>query len=267
MNAKKQRPVTTLQEKTSPELSQDQLEEIQIPELSKDQFTIQDRHFRIRVMPWKWERVFRKACMPILESELKPFERAIYMFASDLSIVKEDLGFTKAFTDSETDVDLHLTRCVNIMCMSQDPEVMKLASAGQEIPLQLQLELEAKYIALIDYCEEWPGDNARNYLREVVRKQCEKMKLVQTLGESLIARLEELSALTGMKNQFDSLKQDLSRQARDFMTRAGKVAGIPDKSSSQSTGNGSAIKPVETPLKKPNPTAEESPKLAEEASA
>lgn len=273
MNEKKNRPVTTLPEKHSPEISQDQLEEIQFPELSKDQFKIGDRAFRIRALPWKWERVFRKACMPILESELKPFERAIYMFTSDLAIVKEDLGFTRSFTESETDVDAHLTHCVNIMCMSQDAKIMELAAKGQEVPLELQLQLEAGYRILIDNCEEWPEGGARNCLREIVRKQCEKMKLVQTLGESLIARLEELSALTGMKSQFDSLKRDLSKQASEFMAKAGKIAGIPDKSSSQSTGSGSAKKQVETPSKplslnpEPETRKEESQKLAEKASA
>lgn len=267
MDEKKRKSVTSPVAIKPPELSQDQLDEINFPELSKDLFNIADKSFRIRVMPWKWERVFRKACMPILESELKPFERAIYMFASELSLVKEDLGFTHSFTESEIDIDSQLTTCVMIMCMSQDPEILKLGAEGQEIPLELQMRLEKQYISQIDNAEEWPGGSARHYLREIVRKQCEKMQLVQKLGESLIARFGELSALTGTKGQFDSLKRGFSRQAEAFMEKAGRIAGIPAKSSSQSTDSGLATKPPETQSKQqsPPPNPEENPELVEKA--
>lgn len=263
MDEKKVKPATLKAVGKSPELSQDQLDEINFPELSKDQFHIGKQHFRIRVMPWKWERVFRKACLPIMESELKPFERAIYLFASELAVVKEDLGLTHSFTESEIDVDAHLTTCVMIICMSQDPEILKLAAEGQEIPLELQMRLEKEYVSKIEYTGDWPGGSARDYLRQVVKTQCEKMQLVQTLSKSLIGRLEELSTLTGMRPQFDSLKRGFSQQLQSFMEKAGRDAGIPASLSTESTGNGSATKPPETPSKTPSP--EESPELVEKA--
>ncbi len=267
MNDRKRKSAVSPVATEQPQLSSDQLDEIHFPDLSKDQFRIGGQTFRIRIMPWRWERIFRKACMPIVESELKPFERAIYMFASDLSIVKEDLGFTHSFTESEIDADLYLTQCVTIMCLSQDPEILKLATSGQEIPIQLQMSLEAKYTAMIENSNEWPGGSARSYLREVVRKQCEKMDLVQTLGKSLMRRFEELSELAGTKSQFDSLKLGFSQQVQKFMGKAGSVVGTPARSSSLSTDNGSATKPVETPSNDSTLTVQEAGAVEESKAA
>lgn len=260
MNDKKRKPaVVSAPERT---LTQDQLDEIHFPELSKDQFTIAGKNFRVRALVWKWERVFRKAVIPIVESEFKPFERAIYMFASELAIVKEDLGFTSSFTESEIDVDMHLTNCVSIICLSQDPEILQMAAEGQEVPLELQMKLEKKYIIMIENADDFPGGSARNYLREIVRKQCEKMNLVQILGESLIARFGELSALAGTKSQFDSLKQGFTQQARKFIEKAGRVAGIQANLSSQSTETGLVTNSPETPPKTLETKVEETQAVA-----
>jgi len=250
MNATKRTSVSPRPKKTSATLTDDQVDEILFPDLSTDQFKLidfknQPHTFRIRVLGWRWERIFRKACMPIVETELKPFERVIYMFATKMDVMKDDLELTHSFTQSEVDADIHLTNCVLLICVSQDPEILNLAAQGQEIPLELELRLQNKYRAMIENGTEWPGGSARNYLREIVRKQCEKLKMVQTLGESLMARFGEISTLTGTRSTFDSLKAGFMQQATSFMEKAGKAAGIPAKSSTPSMDSGSATNPAE----------------------
>jgi hypothetical protein len=251
MNEKKTAVAISKSAKAKPTISADQLEEILFPELSADEFSFNEKKFAIRILPWKWDAIFRRHALPIITEELKPFERALQVFTTNSYIVLEDLGIAKSAGRSEIEGDNYLTNCIVTICMSQDPEMLKAAAEGRELDKETLLKLETRYRVMVDNYAA-PDGRTRLYLREIVRKQAEKQKLVQTLGESLIARLGELSELTGTKSTFDSLKRDFTRLARSFMEKAGKAVETLDSSSSLSMASGFESRPLEKPSTRPN---------------
>jgi hypothetical protein len=224
-----------------PTITEAQVDEIIFPDLSEDKFTLADTSYRIRVLNFRWEKMFRRAAMPIIEQELKPFERMLLLFAAGVDPLIGDLGIARSIGQSEVDVDIFLTNAVVCICMSQDPEILLVQAQGVEMTVQKQEEIEKKYHRIVETLEEVPGGGGpRQYLREITRKQVEKLKMVQTLGESLMARFAEAGTLLGAKNQFDSLKLAFSQQVRKFTEKAGNVVETSANSSTPSTENGSA---------------------------
>lgn len=275
MNApKKSKSVTEINPtKNQPlELSDAQVEEILFPDLAEDKFTLGERTFRIRVLNFRWEKLFRRSAMPIIEQELKPFERLLLLFAAGVDPAIGDLGISRSIGQSEVDVDLFLTNSVVTICMSQDPEIMAGQAQGIELNIEKQQEIEKRYHNLVENLEEVPGGGGpRQYLREITRKQVEKLKMVQTLGESLMARFAEAGTLLGAKEQFDSLKRGFSQQVQKFTEKVGKTEEMSASLSSPSMENGSAkpltnqTKPAEDVEVKTNPVAPVESKPLEES--
>src|ERR1035437_1111587 len=243
------------------DLSPDQVEEVMFPELSKDKFHLGDQVFRIRVMPYKFETMFRKATMPILESELKPIEKAIVAFTTDQALYQGDMRITEAITKSELDADIFLINAMIVICLSQDAEFVAAASSGVEFPADAQMKIELRYRKLLEYSENL-GPSPRNYFREVIRKQADKHQMVQILGESLMARCAEVSSLMGKRHEFDSRKQDFSRQAQKFLEKAGKAVGPLASLFSPSTETGPETNQPAEPLKIPAATQVAEPEAA-----
>jgi hypothetical protein len=239
-------------------ISDAQIDEIIFPDLSEDKFSLGDKSFRIRVLNFRWEKLFRRAAMPIIEQELKPFERMLLLFAAGVDPMVGDLGITRSIGQSEIDVDIFLTNSVVCMCMSQDPEILADQAQGIEMTVDKQQVIEKKYHNMVENLEDVPGGGGpRQYLREVVRKQVEKLKMVQSLGESLMARFAETGTLLGAKDQFDSLKQGFSQQVRKFTEKVGNAVATSANSSTPSMENISA-NPLTSPTKTEN-TASEPP--------
>lgn len=229
------------------DLTNSEVEEILIPELSQDTFTIGERTFAIRVLPYKFEQMFRRHAIPILEMEMKPVEKAIINFATDQVKYTNDLKITESLLKSEVDADQYLTNAVICICLSQDERWLKAAQKGVELPLEQRTKIETEYRVLIDMSTDYPTESPRHYLREVVRKQADKMKLSQRLGESLMARLAEVSSLMGSeaREKFDSQKQDFMQQVLTFMEKAGKRVEASVSSSTPSMGTGSGTNRTE----------------------
>src|ERR1043165_1628660 len=119
--------------------SEAQLEQILHPELDQDKFTIAERAFRLRVLPWAWERRWRKYALPLLESELKPVETLLTALATGLHVVKTDLQVVESVLRSEMTCDELLTMAVATICISQDPLVLQRAASG--VPLTIDEEI------------------------------------------------------------------------------------------------------------------------------
>lgn len=238
-------------------ITDQEVEEILYPELSKDRFTLMGREYSIRVLPWKWERAFRAAALPLIEQEFKPFEKIMYSYATELHMLKEDMALTESFIDTEKSVDSFLTAAVVVICVAQDAEVLKHAAAGTELPLDLITRLETKYRIFIENAPDLQP-SPRLYLREIVRKQMEKHEMVQRLGESLMARLGECASLAGARKDFDSLRADFMQQARSFLASVGKRVSTSANSFIPPMGNSRGIS---IPSLKPPPTTEKIDKV------
>lgn len=243
----------TLKHPEAKSLTDYQLDEIIFPDLSQDKFTLNGQDFRIRVLNYRWEKIFRRQAMNIQAEELKPFERLLLVLAGAEDATKmKDLGLAQSIALSEVEVDAHLTNCVVVMCLSQDPAHIATENDGIEMSLKEQTALEIKYRLMVENLREVPGGGGpRQYLRAIVRKQSDKLKLVQDLGESLMARFEEAGTLLGAKEQFDSLKQGFIHSVRKFTEKAGKIVKTSDSLSSPSTESGSEKLP--TPKKSESP--------------
>lgn len=253
---------TSIDKAAPPNITHDQIAEVMFPELSKDTFKINETTYRIRVLPYKFEQMFRRAAMPILEAELKPIERAIFSLSTDQAMITNDLKITESISKSEVDADVFLLNAVLVICLSQDPLIVKNASEGRETTADAMMKIEKTYKIRLDNLEVEPSTRA--YFREIVRKQSEKMKLVQLLGESLMARCAETSSLVGVRSQFDSLKQDFTRQVSKFLEKAGKVVGVSASSFSPSTATGSETNQTEEQPKKPEQLPAEAGPAAEQ---
>lgn len=222
-----------------PSLTSDEVNEILLPDLSADSFKIADREFSLRVLPWRWELEFRRHALPILTEEMKPFERALQVFKTNAGLLVSELGIAAATGKSELDGDSYVTKAVIIICLSQDADIRKAAAKGEEVPNTKIQSLEKKYRVMIENLELPNGDN-RNFLREIVRKQMDKLNMLQKLGESLMARLADMARLSGMsQEEFVSLRRDFMQQLRSFMAKDGNTDATSASSFSQSTANGS----------------------------
>lgn len=232
----------TLKNPVPQSLTEAQIDEIIFPDLSQDEFTLGDKSYRIRVLNFRWEKLFRRQYAPITAEELKPFERLILLMASDIiEPMGGDLGLARSIANSEVEVDAYLTNCIIIICLSQDPEHVAANKNGDELPLDKQKQIEKRYRTIIENLDEVPGGGGpRHYLRSIVRIQAEKQKLVQDLGESLMARFAETGVLLGAKEQFDSLKQGFTRSVQKVLEKAGKTEKMLASLSSPSTESGSA---------------------------
>lgn len=229
--------VTSIPSANRQDLTEEQLREVIQPEVSRDSFQISGKTFRLRVLPWKWEQAFRNKVMPLLATEMKPFEKIIYFFSTELSLIKEDAQFTEAAIGSELNADVHLTDAVAIICMSQDEAVQQAAKEGIEMPLDQEMAIEKKYRLMIQNAEM--ESSPRIFLRNVVRQQMQKQKLVETLGESLMVRLDEFAKMTGTTQTFDSVKRAFTKQVSDYLARIGQPASTSEKSSLPSTESSS----------------------------
>ena len=218
-----------------PEITEKQIDEILIPELSEDKFTIAGKRFRIRVLAWRWERQFRYVVMPILQREVKPFEKAIYSVSTENHLRTGDIGITEAAFESEREVDLYLNQAVAVICLSQDPEIMSLLAAGQELPTDVETKKLRQYQAMIDNADDM-RPSPRVFLRAVVQKQMEKHEMVQRLGESLMARFDEFARLAGIAPNLSGLKQAFMQQARSYLDSAGQAVSTLGNSSTPATG-------------------------------
>jgi len=224
------------------------------PDLSNDRFKIADREFSIRVLPYKFEQMFRRSAMPIIEAELKPIERAVVFFTSDEKLITPDAKLTESFAQSELNADIWLTNCLIVMCISQDERWLKAGAEGKELTRDEQLKIESEYRSMIEY-GTWPEEvtSPRAYMRAVVRKQQDKLKMVQRLGESLMARCEDMASLTGTKGQFDLLKQGFTQRVSKFLGKAGSLVGASANSPSPSTAVGSETPKPDASPKTPQP--------------
>jgi hypothetical protein len=233
----------------TPELSDSEVSEILFPELSEDKFNLGDKDFSIRVLPWKWEMNFRRFAVPIITEELKVFERAAIAFATNQQFYQSDIGIAAAAGKGEIEGDSYLNNAVITICLSQENKIREAAARGKELTKPELDSIERKYRVLLDELII-PDGNTRLYLREIVRRQSDKHKLLEKLGESLMARLEDMTRLLGMQDQTEvvSLKRDFTRQLRSFIAKAGSTVATVDKSSSQSTASGSEKPPSEKSL-------------------
>lgn len=213
--------------------------EVLFPETTADFFEIGERKFRIQFMPYKFEQLFRRYAMPILEAEFKPIEKAVFSYTTNQSLITNDLKVTESLFRSELDADAYLPNAMVVICMSQDPRILEAAANGQETPADEWIKIDREYRLLIDYNKKWPAKSPRHYMRDVVRKQSDKLDLMQTLGESLMARCGEAAKLMGVAGEYDSLRLAFTQQVSKFMEKAGKLAGVPGNSFLPSTDNGS----------------------------
>jgi hypothetical protein len=258
-------------------ITEDQINEINFPELSQDIFKVGDREFAIRVLPWKWEMLFRKHAMPLMEAEFKPIEKMIYSFQAELYLTDKDLGITESVFASEMQADECITKSLAIVCVSQDEIVRKKASAGEEITAVEYQALEKKYRVMLENAEGI-DPSPRVYYRAVLAKQMEKQRMVQALGESVLTRLENFAGLVGTdKASISSLKVLFMQRVRSVLERAGHLAqtlvnssGLPtEDSSATSTQNykASLIKTkeeIERTLERIEATATPTPAAAPE---
>jgi hypothetical protein len=243
------------------DVTSDEINEIIFPDLSREEFSIGSRKFRIRPLSLKFEQMFRRSTMPIIEAEIKPIEKAIFIFTTDQALITNDLKITESIMQSEINADVYITNAVVVLCMSQDARILKAIADGVELPLEEQLKIEKEYRLMIDNCDEWPSGSGRHYLREVIRKQSDKLKMVQLVGESLMARFAEVSSLVGERKRFDSLKLDFTQRAQNFLEKVGSRVGASANLFSPSTGTGSETNQIAEQQKPPNspPEKEESP--------
>jgi hypothetical protein len=221
-------------------ITEEQVQEINFPELSNDKFSINDKEYAIRVLPWKWEMLFRKHTMPLMEAEFKPIEKLIFTFQSESYLVDKDLGITESIFASEALADECITKGVAVICISQDPTVRARAANGEELLATEYQALEKKYRVMIENAEELLP-SPRAFLREVITRQMEKQKMVQALGESVLTRFENFAGLVGTdKNAMSSLRALFMQQVRSILENAGQVAQTLVKSSGLPTDGSSA---------------------------
>lgn len=237
-------------------LTQDEINEVLFPEMSADEFCIGSRKFRIRCLPYKFEQMFRKHAMPIIQAEFKPIERIIFSYTTKEALITNDLHITESIGKSEIDADVYLLNAMIVICLSQDKRILEAQASGTEVPLDEMAAIEKNYRIMIEMAEKWPTESPRHYIRDVVRRQSDKMKLVQSLGESLMARCEEAAKLVGMNETFSTLKQGFTERALSFLGKAGNAAGIPGNSFLPSTVTGSETSQPAAPSKNSGATQE-----------
>ena len=217
-----------------PELTPENMDTVLYPELDRDTFRIAGQTWALRVLPWRWEMEFRKSAQRILEAEMKPFERIIYGITSQMHLVAGDMKVTEALTQSELDADLHLVPAVVTIMLSQDEELKKYLAKGDPPPPDLMPALEKKYTALIEYADDI--ECPRRYLREIVSRQMQKQRLVESMGERLAGRLQEFASLAGLTTDFAGLKRDFMQLVRSGLAKATRGARTSVSASGPSTG-------------------------------
>jgi hypothetical protein len=211
--------------KAKPVLTEEELDEIIFPDISPETYTLADVVYRIRVLPWRWEKKFRKAVMPLIAQEVKPLEKIIHIFAMERQFIDEDLHLTESILDTEQGGDQFLTQAVVVICMSQDDQILAYVGKGQEIPANVEAKIETKYRLLIENTPDLLP-SPRVFLREIVRSQMRKHEMVQRLGESCLARLLESATLVGEKQSFSSLKAAFSQRVRSYLELDGNAESI-----------------------------------------
>ena len=174
------------------EATEEQIAQAVYPELAAaEHVSVGGKKIEIKPFKRRWQALFRQAALPFFRPEITATEEIQKAFADGTADFKSIGGL---LVDSELESDAALDRAAAIVLAAQ--------IAGAEMRVEETIAEQTAWLGGAATTEE---------MRELVERQAERERLIESVGERLPARLVRSARLAGDPTMtVDSIKRRLT---------------------------------------------------------